>query len=123
LGENAIQALVECGLRDRFPAECHIRVQRIEEVRKKLAAEIEKKKAAIMARLDDESAQLKKILREAIVKEVMSIFPCVIFVASIIADRLTPYSSTLCRKHLGCLDESGDQELGMLAGAKINHVL
>jgi hypothetical protein len=88
-----------------------------------LVAEIEKKKAATMARLDDESAQLEKILREAIVKEVMSIFPCVIIVASIIADRLTPYSSTLCRKHLDGLDENGDQDLGMLAGAEINYVL
>ena len=80
LDENAIQALVTCGLKDRFPEQYHTWVQRKDESRRNLDAEIKKGEAAVNEQLADQPVQLEKSLCEAIVKAVLAVFPCVVSV-------------------------------------------
>jgi hypothetical protein len=123
LDENTIRILVECGLQYRFPTECNTWARCTEEARRNSAAGIKKEEAAAKEKLAGESEQLGMLLREAIVNEVTTRFPYVTSVASIIADRLTSSSSTLCRKQLGCPDDIDDKDLARLAGAGIISVL
>jgi hypothetical protein len=86
LDENAIQALVQCGLQKRFPREYSNWAQRNEEVRRNLEAGTNKEKAAIAEKLAGESAKLEKVIRQAIVNAIINTFRCVAFIASTIVE-------------------------------------
>jgi hypothetical protein len=75
LDENAVQALVDCGLKDRFPEEYNTWVERKEEARKVLEVSLKREEVAINEKLADESAQLEELLRNAIVDAMITTFP------------------------------------------------
>lgn len=82
LDGNAIQALAQCGLQDRFPVEYNAWVERQKQAVINSEAEVKRKEAAIKKKLDSESHQLEGLLREAIVDVLITLFPCVTFFMS-----------------------------------------
>jgi hypothetical protein len=86
LDENAIEVLVKYGLQDRFPVECNTWVERKQETRRNMEAEIKKKEIGLKEKLAGESPQLEEVLREAVVDTMVTTFPCVVFLVSTIPD-------------------------------------
>jgi hypothetical protein len=120
LDEDAIEALVECGLRDRFPEECNTWAEQKTEVSRKLKADIEKAEADTKLKLSDESAQLEELLREAIVATMVTEFPCVADAVSTVAVILRSFSRTLSRQSLGfpSAREGSGHDAAKAAGAR-----
>lgn len=119
LDENALQALIKCGLRDRFPVGCNTWIERTAEVRRKLEADIAKAEADNKQKLSDESAQLEELLCEAIVAAMITTYPCVADVMFTLAVILTSFSRTLSHRSLSCFtDERSGHDAAKAAGAR-----
>lgn len=75
LDEGAINILIQCGLRDRFPAECMNWENGVTEAHKLREEKVNQMKANLREELDSKSAQLEDRLRQSIVDSTVNTFP------------------------------------------------
>ena len=115
-----MQALANCGLRERFPVEYETWMERKSQARQNSEAEVKRKEAAVKEKLNNESEQLKNILREAIVDALVTKFPCVAFISPTVADT-HDFLRTLSRQCLSrpLPDEGDEHNVTNPAGAAI----
>jgi hypothetical protein len=119
LDEHSMQALANCGLRERFPVEYKTWMERKSQARKNSVTEVKRKEAAVKEKLNNESEQLKNILREAIVDALVTKFPYVAFISPTVADT-HDFLRTLSRQCLGRplpTDEGDEHNVTNPAGA------
>ena len=88
LDDDAIKALINCGLQDRFPEACDTWVQRNEDINRTLETRMKVQEAESMKRLTAEMPQLEKKFREAIIDAIVTTFPCVPFVYMAVTKKL-----------------------------------
>jgi hypothetical protein len=78
MGDEALNALVDCGLRERFPEECKQWIQRKDEAHRVYKADISTEATQIENKLQRGSPQLERVLQEAIVDAIIETFPYVV---------------------------------------------
>jgi hypothetical protein len=82
LGENAIQILVDLHLAHAFPEQCNEWQSVKQDISDILTRERVKGERSGLEKLAGEESALRYVLRDAVVQDVMALFPCVLFVNS-----------------------------------------
>jgi hypothetical protein len=85
LDENAIQILLDLRLAHAFPEQCNEWLSANQEISDMISREWTKKERTSLEKLASEKNTLRCVLRGAIIRDVMALFPYVLFVISPIA--------------------------------------
>ena len=79
LEEGAVQILVEVAISKIFPKQCGAWGSATRNTHKSFREELKKRQDKIRQRLNDQKVSLRRALRDAVVNDVMELFPCVLF--------------------------------------------
>jgi hypothetical protein len=82
LDENAMQTLLDLFIADKFPKQCdewHFAKKNISDF---YARERTKREHNVFEELASKEHEMRRVLRDAVVEDVMALFPCVLFVMS-----------------------------------------
>lgn len=80
LDENAMQTLLDLFIADKYPKQCdewHATKKNISDF---YAGERTKREHIVFEELASKGHEMRRVLRDAVVKDVMALFPCVLFV-------------------------------------------
>ncbi|SRR6266478_8603443 len=82
LDENAMQILLDLSIANRFPKECGEWHAAKKDISDLYFREFTKRQHTVFEKLASREHELPPVLHDAIVGEVMALFPCVLFVVS-----------------------------------------
>lgn len=95
LDETAIQTLLGLSLADRYPEQCNEWHDVKENISDLISRERTKRQHILFEELDSKQRELRRVLRNAVVKEVMELYPCVLLFVSAPSHRmLRPHALT-----------------------------
>ena len=80
LNESAIQTLLDLCIEERFPKQCNEWHVARKEFSDMLAREWMERQRILFEELASKEDEMRRILRDAVVRDVMELFPCVLFV-------------------------------------------
>jgi hypothetical protein len=123
LDENAVQTLLELSLADRFPRQCdewHVAKESISDF---YSRESTKRQRIALEGLSSKEQEMRRVLRDAVVEDVMDLFPCVILVSAPSHRMLRPQALTsrsLERDELSSYHRQSHEDASEVAGENLN---
>jgi hypothetical protein len=80
LDENAMQTLLDLSIADRFPKQCHEWRAATKNISDSCSQEWTKRQPIAFEELASKEYEMRRVLRGAVVGDVVELFPCVLFV-------------------------------------------
>lgn len=80
LNENAIQTLLDLCIEERFPKQCNEWHAAKKEISDMYSREWTERQRILFEELASKEDEMRRVLRDAVVRDVMDLFPCVLFV-------------------------------------------
>jgi hypothetical protein len=82
LDENAMQTLLDLSIADRFPEQCNEWHAAKQDISDFYSRESTKRERIFFEELASKGYEMRPVLRDVVVEDVMGIFPCVLFVSA-----------------------------------------
>jgi hypothetical protein len=80
LNGNAIQTLLDLCIEERFPKQCNEWHAAEKEISDMYSRERTERQRILFEELASKEDEMRRVLRDAVVRDVMELFPCVLFV-------------------------------------------